>query len=129
MHAFDSVVTESEESLQLAAQGDSKYKSKAVVRLSDFSCTNHPTENYGVKTYTPRTLPVQFSEEMSATVSQYIEVDIVPENTRLGRMELHDKQSKLIWEMEKRTRKAGTPEPFTNLDGTQGTTTLPADVH
>lgn len=40
-------------------------------------------------------------------------------STRLDRQELHDEQSELIWVMEKRTRKSGTSEPFTNPDGSK----------
>lgn len=99
------------------------------VRLSDFRYAKHLTENYGVETYTPRTVSAAFQQKMSATVSQHIEVNIVPKNTRLDRQDLHDEQSELIWVMEKRTRKAGTSEPFANPDGSPGTTTLPTDVH
>ena len=97
MHAFDSVATKSKEFRKLAAEGDPGYDPVAYVDLVDASYTKHPEENYGVWTYTPRTTPDKFTQQMSATISQCKKIDVTPKNTRLDGWEMDDNKSTLTW--------------------------------
>ena len=120
MHAFDSVATKKNEFRKLANEGDPGYDPVVYVDLEDASYAKHPVENYGVMTYTPRTTPDKFTQEMSATISQYKKIDVTPKNTRLGNdWEMDDNKSTLTWKWGSKKFRAGSTKTVTNPDGTQ----------